>query len=256
MTLSYEMKSEHVALITLNRPERLNAFNRDMRRDLTEATKKASADAGVRVLVITGAGRAFCAGADVSAADETANVEDVLNTEYGAFLGAIASMPKPVISAINGPAAGIGMTLGLICDLRVMADDAYLMSAFANIGLVPDGGLTLLLTQELGYARAYQLAIEAEKLDAARAKEWGLVNRTAPTATCLSEALHWAETIAERAPIAMALTKRAMRQAHHERLRAAIAFEAMLQRQAFVTEDVREGVAALFEKRRPKFTGR
>jgi 2-(1,2-epoxy-1,2-dihydrophenyl)acetyl-CoA isomerase len=137
-----------------------------------------------------------------------------------------------------------------------MGEDAYLMSAFANIGLVPDGGLTLILTQELGYARAYQLAIEAEKLDPRRAAEWGLVNRLTPTATCLSNALQWAETIVERAPLAMAFTKRAMRDAHHRDLRAAIAFEAALQRVALSSEDTREGVAALFAKRKPMFKGR
>lgn len=256
MTVLYEMKSEHVALVTLSRPEKLNAFDAAMRTDLAGAMKKASADDAVRAVVLTGAGRAFSAGADVSAVADPYNVEDILNTEYGAFLSAIQSMPKPVIAAINGPAAGIGMTLALTCDLRVMGEDAYLMSAFANIGLVPDGGLTLLLTQELGYARAYQLAIEAEKLDAARAREWGLVNRVAPTAAVVGEALRWAEEIAARAPVAMALTKRAMRQALHQNLRATIAFEAMLQRSAIATEDCREGVMALFEKRKPRFKGR
>lgn len=256
MTVLYEMKSDRVALVTLNRPEKLNAFDTAMRAELASAMKKASNDDAVRAVVITGAGRAFCAGADISAVSNEFNVEDILNTEYGAFLSAIQSMPKPVISAINGPAAGIGMTLAIICDLRVMADDAYLMSAFANIGLVPDGGLTMLLTQELGYARAYQLAIEAEKLDPERALEWGLVNRTAPKAVVVAEALQWAETIAERAPIAMASTKRAMRQAFHQNLRATIAFEAMLQRTALATEDCREGVMAIFEKRKPRFKGR
>lgn len=256
MTVIYDMKSEHVALVTLDRPDKLNAFNGDMRHALLAAMKKASADDAVRAVVITGAGRAFCAGADVSAVDEPVNVEDVLNAEYGGFLGVIQSMPKPVIAAINGPAAGIGMTVALSCDLRVMAEDAYLMSAFANIGLIPDGGLTLILTQEIGYARAYQLAIEAEKLDPARALEWGLVNRVSPTATCLSNALQWAETIAERAPVAMAMTKRAMRHARHSELKNAIAFEAMLQRDAIKTDDCREGVMALFQKRKPAFKGR
>ncbi len=256
MTVLYEMKSDHVALITLKRPEKLNAFNGELRRALLAAFKKASADDAVRVVVLTGAGRAFCAGADVSAVDEPDNVEDVLNAEYGAILGVMQSMPKPLIAAINGPAAGIGMSVALCCDLRVMAEDAYLMSAFANIGLLPDGGLTLMLTQEIGYARAYQLAIEAEKLDPRRALDWGLINRTAPTATCLSNALSWAETIVDRAPLAMAFTKRAMRQAQHGELRKAIAFEAMLQREALKSEDCREGVMALFQKRRPAFKGR
>jgi 2-(1,2-epoxy-1,2-dihydrophenyl)acetyl-CoA isomerase len=257
MTVAYEKKGSRIALVTLNRPEKLNAFNRAMRAEFLEAARRASADDEVRCLVVTGEGRAFSAGADLSsAADETSNVEDILNTEYGAFIGAIQSMPKPVIAAINGPAAGIGMTVALACDLKVMAEDAYLMSAFANIGLIPDGGLTLLLTQQLGYSRAYQLAIEAEKIDAGRALEWGLVNRTTPPLRALGEALGWAESIADRAPLAMALTKRAMREAHQKELRAAIAYEAMLQRNAITSEDTREGIAALFAKRKPEFKGR
>jgi 2-(1,2-epoxy-1,2-dihydrophenyl)acetyl-CoA isomerase len=184
------------------------------------------------------------------------NVEDVLNTEYAGFLNIIQSMPKPAIAAVNGPAAGIGMTLALTCDLRVMGEGAYLMSAFANIGLVPDGGLSFLLTREIGYARAYQLAIEAEKIDAARALDWGLVNRVAPDGEVLANALSWAESLTHRAPIALALTKRTFRAAAQEGLKNAMAFEAMLQRQALATEDCAEGVAALFQKRKPVFKGK
>ena len=256
MTVKSETPRDGVVLITLERPDRLNAFSGDMRRDLSDAMRSASADDAVRAVVLTGEGRAFSAGADVSGLQETYNVEDILNTEYGAFLSAIQTMPKPVIAAINGPAAGIGMTTALTCDLRVMGEDAYLMSAFANIGLVPDGGLSWLLTQQLGYARAYQLAIEAEKIDAARALEWGLVNRVAPTAEVVANALDWAESLSARAPVALALTKRAFRAAAQDGLRNAMAYEAALQRTAIVTEDCAEGVKALFEKRKPVFKGR
>lgn len=256
MTLKYETPADGVALITLNRPERLNAFDGQMRLDLLNAARKASTDKNIRAVVLTGEGRAFCAGADVSAVNEEFNIEDILNTEYGAFLGVIGSMPKPVIAAINGPAAGIGMTLALTCDLRVMAQDAYLMSAFANINLVPDGGLSWLLTQQLGYARAYQLAIEAEKLDPTRALEWGLVNRVVPTADVMKNAMDWAISLTERAPHALAITKKAFRGAWETGLRNAIAYEAMFQRDAIATEDCMEGVKALFEKRKPNFTGK
>ena len=256
MTVLYESPEDGVAQITLNRPEKLNAFDRQMRADFTDAVCRASADEAVRVVVVTGAGRAFCAGADISALDDHRNVEDVLNTEYGAFLSAIQTIPKPVIAAINGAAAGIGMTTALSCDLRVMGEDAYLMSAFANIGLVPDGGLSWLLTQQIGYARAYQLAIEAEKIDAARALDWGLVNRTLPDADVLPNALAWARSLVERAPFAMALTKRVFRAASETGLRNAMAYEAMSQRTAIVTDDCAEGVKALFEKRKPTFNGK
>ncbi len=256
MTVTYETPKDGVALITLNRPDKLNSFNHALRADLTGALARASADEAVRVAIITGEGRAFCAGADVSAVDEMANVEDVLNTEYAGFLNIVQSMPKPVMAAINGPAAGIGMTLALTCDLRVMGEGAYLMSAFANIGLVPDGGLSFLLTREIGYARAYQLAIEAEKIDAKRASDWGLVNRVVPDSDVLANAHDWAESLSARAPVAMALTKRSFRAAAQEGLKTAMAYEAMLQRQAITTEDCAEGVAALFQKRKPKFKGR
>lgn len=256
MTVLYETPEDGVAQITLNRPDKLNAFNKEMRADFTDAVSRASADDAIHVAVITGSGRAFCAGADVSALDDHRNVEDVLNTEYGAFLSVIQTMPKPVIAAINGPAAGIGMTTALSCDLRVMGEGAYLMSAFANIGLVPDGGLSWLLTQQIGYARAYQLAIEAEKIDAVRASDWGLVNRLAPDADVLPNALTWARSLVERAPVAMALTKRVFRAAGESGLRNAMAYEAMSQRTAITTDDCAEGVKALFEKRKPAFKGK
>jgi len=256
MTVKYETPQEGVVLITLNRPDKLNAFNSQMRSDLTEAAKQASADDAVRVVVITGEGRAFSAGADISAIGDKSNVEDILNTEYGAFLSVIQTMPKPVISAINGPAAGIGMTTALSCDLKVMGEDSYLMSAFANIGLVPDGGLSWLLTQQLGYARAYQLAIEAEKINAARALDFGLVNRVVAPLQVLDNALSWAQSLTERAPIAMALTKRVFRAASEGGLRNAMAYEAMVQRSAIMSEDCAEGVKAMLEKRKPTFKGK
>jgi 2-(1,2-epoxy-1,2-dihydrophenyl)acetyl-CoA isomerase len=256
MTVKYEMKSDAVALITLNRPQSLNAFDAAMRMDLLDAVARASSDRSVRAFVITGEGRGFSAGADVTDVTGTRTVEDVLNAEYGAFLSVIQGCDKPVISAINGPAAGIGMTLALTCDLRVMAEDAYLMSAFSNIGLIPDGGLSWLLTQEVGYARAYQLAIEAEKISAPRCLEFGLVNRVVAKDATVSNAVEWAQAIAERAPIAMNLTKRSFRAAAQAGLKNAMALEAMLQNAAIASEDCREGVSALMQKRKPQFKGR
>ncbi len=255
-TVSYDQKSERVVQITLKRPDALNAFNEELRRDLLDALCSASAAPDARAVVLTGEGRAFCAGADIKDIGQTRVVEDVLNAEYGAFLSVLRSMEKPVIAAINGPAAGIGMTLALSCDLRVMADDAYLMSAFANIGLVPDGGLSWILTQQLGYARAYEAAIEAQKIPAARALELGLVNRVAGGGDTLNEALEWAEGLAARAPIALGLTKRAFRAAAEDGVKNAAAYEAALQRIAIASDDCKEGVAAVLGKRAASFKGR
>ena len=255
MTVKLEKKSETVSLITLNRPQALNAFNGAMRADLKKAMMSVSGDDAVRAVVITGEGRGFCAGADVTDVNDGV-VEDMLNTEYAAFLSIIQTCEKPVIAAINGPAAGIGMTLALTCDLRVMSAEAYMMMAFANIGLVPDGGLSWLITHEIGYARAYQLAVEAEKISAERCLDFGLVNRLASPERTLDEALDWAQSLSERAPIALALTKRAFRAAAQEGLRNAMAYEAELQRRAIRTEDCLEGVSALMQKRKPVFKGR
>lgn len=256
MTVKSEMKSEHVALVTLNRPKALNAVNRQMREDLLDALASFSADSNVRAIVITGEGRGFCSGADVTDVGAGRNVEDTLNAEYGAFLSVIRTCEKPVIAAVNGAAAGIGMSIALSCDLKVMSSEAYLMSAFSNIGLVPDGGLSLLLTQAVGYSRAFEAGIEAKKIGAEHCLEWGLVNRVASADDVLDNALGWAEELCARAPVALALTKRAMRAATQDRITNAISFEAMLQRTAIATDDFKEGVSALMEKRKPEFKGR
>ncbi len=252
-TVLVDAPAPGVAQITLNRPDALNAVDAAMRQELLSALCNASADRAIRVVVLTGTGRGFCAGADVKDMSGGRNVEDVLNAEYGAFLSVIQTCEKPVIAAINGPAAGIGMTIALTCDLRVMSQDAYLMSAFANIGLVPDGGLSWLLISQIGYTRAYQAAIEAEKINAERALDLGLVNRVAPADETASNAIAWAETLAQRSASASALTKRAFRAAAEGGLRNAMAYEAMLQRTAMASPDFREGVKALLEKRRPNF---
>ncbi|HXI87576.1 MAG TPA: enoyl-CoA hydratase-related protein [Parvularculaceae bacterium] len=255
MTVNLEHRGENIALITLNRPQSLNAINGEMRRDLTAAMANVSANDAVRAVVITGEGRGFCAGADIGDGME-GTIEDILNTEYGAFLSIIETCEKPVIAAVNGPCAGIGMTLALACDLRVMSSAAYMMMAFSNIGLVPDGGLSWLITREIGYARAFQLAVEAEKISAQRCLDLGLVNRVVAPEETLSNALDWAGSLIQRAPIAIALTKRTFRAAAQDGLRNAAAFEAMLQRTAVKTEDCREGVTALMAKRKPQFKGR
>lgn len=257
-TLIIDRPADAVAQVTLNRPDSLNAFNVAQRRDLAGAMRDLAADPAVRAVVLTGASRGFSAGADLKdpTGGDPAQVEHSLNTEYGAFLQIMATMEKPVIAAVNGPAAGIGMSTALACDLMVMGEDAYLMSAFANISLVPDGGLSAVLVQRLGYVRAYEVAVEAQKLSAKKCLEWGLANRVVPTENVVEEAVQWASSLAERAPLALGLTKRVFRKAQHLDQQQTIALEAELQTRCIGSDDFRIGVEAVLTKTKAAFTGR
>jgi 2-(1,2-epoxy-1,2-dihydrophenyl)acetyl-CoA isomerase len=246
-----------VARVTLNRPEVLNAFDRPLAHALREALVRASGDREVRAVVLTGAGGRFSAGADLKQGfPRDRRVEDMLNTEFRPVVDLIGAMEKPVIAAVGGPAAGIGLSFALACDLVMMADDAYLLSPFAAIGLIPDGGATWLLVRQLGYHRAYQLCIESERIPAQRCLELGLCNHVVPAAELEARSLAWAASIAERAPLAVARTKLAMRAAMDLSLTQAIACESHLQNVCVESEDAREGVAAFLAKRKPEFKGR
>ncbi len=244
------------ALVKLNRPEVLNAFDATMRCTLRDALETLSTDAGVRAVVLTGEGRVFSAGADLKAGlPDAAGAHAQLLEEYGPALTAIAEMPKPVIAALDGPAVGIGLAYALICDLRVMAESAYLQAPFNDIGLLPDGGLTWLLTRLLGYARAYEFVAESRKLDAAQCLDLGLVNRVVPDGRTISEALSWADALARRPAMALAATKQAMHAALSSTYAQALRIEAELQGPLVESKDCAEGVAAFVEKRPPRFSG-
>lgn len=246
-----------VAVVTMNRPDVLNAFNRELAHALRDAMTRAAGDPEVRAAVLRGAGGRFSAGADLKQGfPQDRRIEDLINTDFRPTLEMIAGMDQPVIAAVGGPAAGIGLSFALVCDLVVMAEDAYLLSPFASIGLIPDGGATWLLARQLGYHRAYQLCIESERMPAARCLELGLANRVVPPARLDAESLEWAQSLAERAPLAMARTKRAMRAAMSLSLTEAIGFEAHLQNACLASEDSREGIAAFLAKRKPDFKGR
>ena len=254
-TVLYETAGA-VATITLNRPDALNSFNREMRADLAAATARARADVAVRAVVLTGAGRCFSAGADLKAGFKSGvEIEQILNEEYRPSLIDIAEMDKPVISAINGFAAGIGLSYALVCDLSVMAEGAFLLCPFSSIGLIPDGGSTWLLPRAMGYMNAYQLAVDNERLPAARCRELGLVNKVVADDEPLASARAWAETLAGKAPLALARAKKLMRQAATLSYADAIASEAALQHLCFDSADCREGISAFLEKREPRFTG-
>ena len=172
-----------VAVVSLNRPDKLNSFDSALRRELLLVVREVNEDDSVRVVVLTGAGRAFSAGADLAEMPEDKSnfrVEDQLNGEYKPALMEIHEAPKPWISAINGPCAGIGSAFGMVCDLTVMADDAYIYQAFAAISLVPDGGATWHLVRTLGRKRAYEVIVTGEKIRADKCLQWGLCNRVVP----------------------------------------------------------------------------
>lgn len=245
-----------VAIITLNRPDAMNSFTSQLSFDLLEALEKAHDDDGVRVVVLTGEGRCFSAGADLKGGFEGRSVFGKLQYEYRPLMSAIATMPKPVIAAVPGSAAGIGLSLALTCDLLVMADNAFLLSPFTTISLVPDGGLNWLLVQQLGYRRAFQLSIEAERIDALRSVELGLANKAVPASELQSAALEWAQMLAKRAPLSLAATKKVMRHAMDHDWASSYNAEAELQQSLVGCDDNLEGVQAFFEKREPDFKGK
>ena len=247
------------AVVTLNRPDSLNAFNAQLRQDLRRAVREVNDDPEVRVAILTGSGRAFCAGADLaesSANPEDFRVEDQINGEYKPILLEMNSAPKPWISAVNGAAAGIGSAFAMNCDLSVMADDAYLYQAFAAIGLVPDGGATWHLVRTLGRHRAYEVIVSGEKIHAQKCLDWGLCNRVVPADTLLQHTLEWAEEIATKSPLALRYAKQALNGAIEDSVADTISNEARLQHICVTSADAAEGISAFMEKRAPRWQGR
>ncbi len=250
-----------VAEITLNRPDKLNAFNEEMHRALARCLDTVAADPGLRAVLLTGAGRGFCAGQDLGdrAAGEDGEPPDLgrtLETFYNPLVRRLRRLDRPVVCAVNGVAAGAGANLALACDIVLAARSASFIQAFCRIGLVPDSGGTWFLPRLVGDARARGLALLGDKLPAEQAAAWGLVWRVVEDGELMSEARALARRLADAPTRGLALIKRALDASWGHDLDAQLDLERDLQREAGRTEDYREGVRAFLEKRPPRFRGR
>ena len=245
-----------VAILTLNRPEALNALNSALRHELLSAVNAARKDQSTRAVVITGAGRGFCAGADLRGGSTEREFRRVLNAEYNPLIAAIRTLPKPVVAAVNGVAAGAGVSLALAADFVVAAEDARFVPAFNRIGLVPDSGLARTLVRGIGRHRAMEILLGERQLTAGDARDLGLVSVVVPAAKLNEAARELARRLASGPTLAVGLTKRLVNAAEDATLTDALASEAALQELAGRSEDHAEGVAAFGEKRDPRFSGR
>ena len=265
----YETVNVHrrdgAATIELNRPERLNAWNGQFGRDLLAAVQETASDDGVRAVLVTGAGRAFSSGADLrdltAMEDERTtegdpDVQRLLRERYHPIITLVREIPKPVLAAVNGPAAGIGASLALASDLVIAAESAYLLLAFVNIGLVPDGGSSLLVPSRVGFARAAEMAMLGERIPAPKALEWGLINRVAPDEAFAAESDALLERLANGPTLAYAGAKRQLNHWLYGRMAEQLEFEAAVQQELAGSPDFAEGVAAFVERRPAVFRGR
>ena len=249
--------ADGVLRLTLNRPDALNSFTVEMKEALLAALKEAGRDREVRVLVLTGAGRAFSAGQDLKERQgpEVADLGTELRLRYNPIVLAMRRLEKPIIGAINGVAAGAGLSIAMACDILIAAENATFIEAFSRVGLVPDTGSTWFLPRLVGSARAAQMMFTADPVDAATAEGIGLVNRVVPADKLMDEAHALAQRLASAAPVALALAKRALNRTFEMNLEQALDYEAQLQSIAGRSVDHPEGVSAFVEKRPPKFRG-
>jgi len=243
-----------VQTITLNRPDVMNAFNRALHAGLREALKEAR-DPDVRAVVITGAGRGFCAGQDLTEFGEVPNIDDALRATYHPNIHAIRALEKPVIAAVNGACAGAGLSLACACDVRIASDSAVFVPGFIGIGLVPDSGGTYFVHRLLGAPRAFEWMVSNRRLTAAEAHAWGIVSEVIETDSFAPRTAEVAAAYAAMPTRAVAMTKRLFDHADTATLDEQLEMEAQLQQAATQTADFREGVAAFVEKRPPSFSG-
>jgi 2-(1,2-epoxy-1,2-dihydrophenyl)acetyl-CoA isomerase len=243
-----------VMTIALDRPQAMNAVDNGLGDELLAALREAAADADVRAVVLTGNGRAFSSGADLRAGFEPTesghpNVQKALLERFHPIILAIREMPKPVVAAVNGAAAGIGCSFALACDLIVAAESSYFLLAFVNVGLVADGGSSLLIPERVGFARATEMAMLGERVSAPKALEWGLINRVVSDETLMSEVEALADRLAKGPTRSYAGTKQQLNAWQFARIEAQLELEAGIQQQLAESRDFAEGVTAFVEKR-------
>jgi 2-(1,2-epoxy-1,2-dihydrophenyl)acetyl-CoA isomerase len=244
-----------VLTITLNRPEVYNAFNRDLHAALHEALGEAQ-DASVRCVVVTGAGKGFCAGQDLKEFGQVSgSIREALEQTYHPNIRLVRALEKPVIAAVNGPAAGAGLSFACACDIRIASDAATFVPGFVGIGLVPDSGGTWFVHRLLGFARSFEWMCANTRLSAAEALDWGLVSEVVSAEGFESRVAELAREWAGRPTLAVGRTKRLFEHAFCASLEDQLALEAELQQASVATADFREGVDAFLEKRPPTFTG-
>src|SRR4051812_9458657 len=252
------------AIIELNRPEVMNAWNRQFGIDLLAAIQQVAADDEVRAVCITGAGRGFSSGADLKDMgnndDRTPeghpDVRSTLTQRYHPIITAVRTMPKPVVAAVNGPAVRIGLSLALAADLVVARESAYFLLAFVNIGLAPDGGSSLFVPERVGFTRAIEMAMLGERVSAPQAAEWGLINRSIPDAHFDAEVRALTDRLAAGATAAYAGIKRQLNAWLYARMEGQLELEAQVQGDMAHSDDFLEGVTAFLEKRPARFAGR
>ncbi|WP_455231292.1 2-(1,2-epoxy-1,2-dihydrophenyl)acetyl-CoA isomerase PaaG [Geopseudomonas aromaticivorans] len=250
-----------VASLTLNRPEQLNSFNAAMHQEVREALEQVRQNTEVRCLLITGAGRGFCAGQDLSdrnvaPGSAAPDLGESIEKNYNPLIRSLRDLPLPVICAVNGVAAGAGANIALACDIVLAARSASFIQAFCKIGLVPDSGGTWTLPRAVGMARAKALALLGERLSAEQAEQWGMIWRCVDDAALLDEALKLARQLATQPTYGLALIKRALNASASNSFDEQLDLERDLQRLAGRSEDYREGVSAFMAKRTPEFKGR
>lgn len=262
-TVSVTTSQTGAATIELNRPQRMNAWTPQLAQDLLAALSQAAEQESIRAVMLTGAGRGFSSGADLKegGAGELLptgrpNVYKTLTERYHPVMRAIRELPKPVIAAVDGAAAGVGCSLALCCDLVLASQSAYFLLAFVNIGLVPDGGSSLLVPSRVGMARAAEMAMLGERIPAPKALEWGLINRVVPDGQLREQAGALTERLACGPTRSYAAAKRELNSWLYARMDEQLELEARLQQEMVETEDFFEGVTAFLEKRPAKFTGR